>query len=112
MEKLLEASFFFFLFFLYHGIDSLFLEVGKNLSILDLSWLDLLNRWSIIPRMMNNSVDNMLVTILTVNQYSVLYLFSLTTLRHARFKNLLHNESECRRFTSLRNLNPSLLTDH
>ena len=62
----MEASFF-FLFFLNHGVDSLFLEVGKNLSILDLSRLNLLNRRSIIPRMMNNSMDSMLVTMFTVN---------------------------------------------
>ena len=84
---------FFFLFFLYQGVDSLFLEVGRNFSILDLSLLDLLRRWSIIPRMMNNSVDNMLVTIFTVNQYSVLYLFSLASWRHAKFKNILQDES-------------------
>ena len=107
---MLEDSFF-FLFFMYHGFDCLFLEVGRNFSIFALSLLDLFSLWSNIPININSSVDSMLVTMLTVNQYSALYLFSLTSWRQDKLRNVLQEDNEWRSFSLLRNLNSSLLTD-
>ena len=72
-----EESFFVF-FLIPHGFDCLVFEVGRILSIFALILLDLLNLCNNIPINMKSSVDSMLVTILTVNEYSAVYRFSLT----------------------------------
>ena len=88
-----EESFFFF-FLIPHGFDCLVFEVGRNLSIFALILLDLLNLCSNIPMNMKSSVDSMLVTILTVNQYSAVYRFSLTSCRQAKLRKVLHELNE------------------
>ena len=61
---------FFFFFLISHGLVSLGFDVGRNRSIFALILLDLLSLYNSIPRTMKSSVDVMLVTRFTVNQYS------------------------------------------